>query len=246
MYLFVFILKDDFTEYKILFYLAVLHGMWNLSSLTKKLTCAPRVKAQCPNQWTTREVLRLSDSWLTYIFGFSTLNMSFHFLLAFIISEENLLLTFLVFPCEWEVVFLLLFSSYLLLICLVYVWYLLVLSCMEYVELLGNVDCCSPIWGVFSHYFFDYIFSSFLYFCEKSFLLSSHVAVFYAFPFSRRLLICFHYFFSVFFRLYSLYPSISKFPIFILIYIIFTSESPGWIFLLGHRTSQLLNFHYLK
>ena len=159
---------------------------------------------------------------------------------------KNLLLTFLGFPCEWEVVFLLLFSRYLLLICLIYVWCLLVLSCMEYVELLGSVDCYSPIWGVFSHYFFDYIFSSFLYFCEKSFLLSSHVAVFYGFPFSLRLLICIHYFFSMFFRLYSLYPSISKFLIFPLLYIIFTVESLGWIFLLGYRTSQLLNFHYLK
>lgn len=89
---------------------------------------------------------------------------------------KNLLLTFLGFPCEWEVVFLFLFSRYLLLIYLVYIWYLLVLSCMEYVELLRNVDCFSPVWGVFSHYFFDYIFFSFLYFCEKSFL-SSHVAV---------------------------------------------------------------------
>ena len=240
MYLFVFILKDDFTEYKILFYLAVLHGMWNLSSLTKKLTCAPGVKAQCPNHWTTREVLRLSDSWLTYIFGFSTLNMSFHFLLAFIISDEksavNLFgISLWVRSCFSLAVFKL-FTVDMSCICMI--------SLSAFMN--GNVDCCSPIWGVFSHYFFDYIFSSFLYFCEKSFLLSSHVAVFYAFPFSRRLLICIHYFFSVFFRLYSLYPSISKFPIFILIYIIFTSESPGWIFLLGHRTSQLLNFHYLK
>ena len=89
MYLSVFILKDDFTDYKILFYLAVLHGKWDLSSLTKKLTCAPRVKAQCLNHWTTREVLWLSDSWFTYLFGFSTLNMSFHCLLTFIISDEK-------------------------------------------------------------------------------------------------------------------------------------------------------------
>lgn len=158
---------------------------------------------------------------------------------------KNLLLTFLGFPCEWEVVFLLLFSSYLLLICLVYVWYLLMHSCMEYVELLGNVDCCSPIWGVFSHYFFDYIFSFFLYFCEKSFLLSFHVAVFLCFSVFSETVNMYSLFFLCVLQIVQS-PSISKFPIFLLIYIIFTVESLGWIFLLGHHTSQLLNFHYLK
>ena len=82
---------------------------------------------------------------------------------------------------------------------------------MEYVELLGNVDCCSPIWGVFSHYFFDYIFSSFLYFCEKSFLLSFHVAVFLCFSVFSETVNMYSLFFLCVVQIVQS-PSISKFP----------------------------------
>ena len=40
------------------FFLAVLHGMWDLSSLTGDQTCAPALEAWNLKYWTTREVPR--------------------------------------------------------------------------------------------------------------------------------------------------------------------------------------------
>lgn len=84
---------------------------------------------------------------------------------------KNLLLTFWDFLVSEKLFFSCCFQD-------IYCWYVLYMYDISSAFLLGicwaswNVDCYSPIWGVFSHYFFDYIFSaSFPYFCEKSFLL---------------------------------------------------------------------------
>ena len=42
------------------FFLATLHGLQDLSSLTKDQTCAPAVEVHSPNHWTAREFLSQS------------------------------------------------------------------------------------------------------------------------------------------------------------------------------------------
>ena len=56
------------------FFLAVPHGMKNLSSLTRDRTCAPAMEVQSPNHWTARE----SGRFPVFSFSFFLTGLGLH------------------------------------------------------------------------------------------------------------------------------------------------------------------------
>ena len=65
-----FLLKDSISFY--LTFLAMLCGMWDLSSLTRDRTCTPALEVQSLNHWTSRDIPEITFSsyfFLTYFFS---------------------------------------------------------------------------------------------------------------------------------------------------------------------------------
>ena len=67
------------------FFLATLHGLQDLSSLTKDQTCAPAVEVHSPNHWTAREFLSQS------LFKLQNMNYNAKNVSLLSLSRKNLL-----------------------------------------------------------------------------------------------------------------------------------------------------------
>ena len=67
------------------FFLATLHGLQDLSSLTKDQTCAPAVEVHSPNHWTAREFLSQS------LFKLQNMNYNAKNVSLLSLSHKNLL-----------------------------------------------------------------------------------------------------------------------------------------------------------